>query len=150
MNGAKIPCANIRYVVYLYMNPQAFQPFGCDDASVGFVHFVAIGGMTVNSSTTVSVRKASIIDIEKLYEIIQGYAKQGIMLPRTREMLEEQIDSFVVAEHDGTLIGCGSLTRLGPDLVEIRSLGMTRVSRDKELAASWLISWSKKQEAKAL
>lgn len=77
-------------------------------------------------TTTVTVRKASIEDIEKLYDIIQGYAKQGIMLPRTRQMLEEQIETFVVAEFDGKLIGCGSLTRLGPDLVEIRSLGITQ------------------------
>ncbi|MGG1552661.1 MULTISPECIES: N-acetyltransferase [Paenibacillus] len=76
-------------------------------------------------STTITVRKASLDDVEKLYDIIQGYAKQGIMLPRSREMLQENIDSFVVAEHEGALIGCGSLTQLGPDLVEIRSLGMT-------------------------
>ncbi|MGG1516251.1 N-acetyltransferase [Paenibacillus oryzisoli] len=76
-------------------------------------------------STTITVRKASLDDVEKLYDIIQGYAKQGIMLPRSREMLQENIESFVVAEHEGTLIGCGSLTQLGPDLVEIRSLGMT-------------------------
>src|SRR5690606_2479528 len=35
------------------------------------------------------------------------------------------IDSFVIAEIDGQFVGCGSLTRLGEDLVEIRSLGMT-------------------------
>ncbi|KRE90555.1 acetyltransferase [Paenibacillus sp. Soil766] len=90
------------------------------------MHFCANGGWgSVNTSTTVSVRKASVDDIDKLFEIIQGYAKQGIMLPRSREMLQDQIDTFVVAEFDGLLIGCGSLTRLGPDLVEIRSLGMT-------------------------
>ncbi|NOU68059.1 N-acetyltransferase [Paenibacillus sp. LMG 31461] len=90
------------------------------------MHFCVNGGWgSVNTSTTVSVRKASVDDIDKLFEIIQGYAKQGIMLPRSREMLQDQIDTFVVAEFDGLLIGCGSLTRLGPDLVEIRSLGMT-------------------------
>jgi amino-acid N-acetyltransferase len=77
-------------------------------------------------TTTVAVRKASEADIEKLYSIIQGYAEQGIMLPRTREMLRDQIDSFVVAEAENALIGCGSLTRLGQDLVEIRSLGLTQ------------------------
>lgn len=47
------------------------------------------------------------------------------MLPRARETLQEQMDSFVIAEIDGELVGCGALTRLGPDLVEIRSLGVT-------------------------
>jgi amino-acid N-acetyltransferase len=74
---------------------------------------------------TVTVRKASADDVEKLYHIIHGYAQQGIMLPRSRETLHEQIDTFVVAELDDEFIGCGALTRLGPELVEIRSLGIT-------------------------
>jgi amino-acid N-acetyltransferase len=75
--------------------------------------------------TTVTVRKAVAEDVNKLYQIIQGYAQQGIMLPRSVETLQEQLDTFVIAEMDNELIGCGSLTQLGPDLVEIRSLGMT-------------------------
>jgi amino-acid N-acetyltransferase len=74
---------------------------------------------------TVTVRKAAVEDINKLHQIIHGYAQQGIMLPRSVETLHEQIDTFVIAEMDNELIGCGSLTQLGPDLVEIRSLGMT-------------------------
>lgn len=74
---------------------------------------------------TVLCRKATEQDLDTLFRIIQGYAAQGIMLPRSRTMLEEQLDSFVVAEIDDEMVGCGSLTRLGPDLVEIRSLGVT-------------------------
>jgi amino-acid N-acetyltransferase len=74
---------------------------------------------------TVVCRKATEADVERLYHIIQGYAEQGIMLPRSQETLREQIDTFVVAEFDGKFVGCGSLTRLGQDLVEIRSLGIT-------------------------
>jgi len=70
-------------------------------------------------------RSATEQDIESLYDIIQGYAEQGIMLPRSREMLSDQIDTFVVAVIEDRLVGCGSLTRLGQDLVEIRSLGVT-------------------------
>jgi amino-acid N-acetyltransferase len=73
----------------------------------------------------VECRKATGQDIDILYEIIQGYAEQGIMLPRSRETLAAQIDTFVVAFIDDRLVGCGSLTRLGQDLVEIRSLGVT-------------------------
>lgn len=69
-------------------------------------------------------RKAELTDVEALHELIQGYAEQGIMLPRSREALARNIDAFVVAEDCGRLIGCGSLIRLGPELAEIRSLGM--------------------------
>jgi amino-acid N-acetyltransferase len=70
-------------------------------------------------------RKAQPADIEALYELIRGYAEQGIMLPRTREMLREAMDAFIVAIADGRIVGCGSLCRLGQDLVEIRSLGVS-------------------------
>lgn len=70
-------------------------------------------------------RKATSDDIETLFTLIQGYAEQGIMLPRSREALRHIVDTFVVAEIGGEVVGCGSLSRLGDDLVEIRSLGMT-------------------------
>ncbi|MFE5319959.1 N-acetyltransferase [Paenibacillus sp. NPDC056579] len=73
----------------------------------------------------VTCRNATEQDIDTLYDIIQGYAEQGIMLPRSRETLASQIDTFVVAVIEDRLVGCGSLTRLGQDLVEIRSLGVT-------------------------
>jgi len=70
-------------------------------------------------------RKATTDDIETLYELIKGYAEKGIMLPRTREMLLDQLEWFIVAEIEGDIVGCGSLCRLGQDLVEIRSLGIS-------------------------
>ncbi|GAB2703717.1 N-acetyltransferase [Paenibacillus thermoaerophilus] len=75
--------------------------------------------------TTVTCRKAAESDVDSLYELIQGYAEKGIMLPRSKEALTRHIDSFVVAEEGGRFVGCGSLFRLGNDLVEIRSLGIT-------------------------
>jgi amino-acid N-acetyltransferase len=73
---------------------------------------------------SVVCRKAHDTDVEALHVLIQGYAEKGIMLPRSREALSRSIDTFVVAEEEGRLIGCGSLCRLGNDLVEIRSLGI--------------------------
>ncbi len=70
-------------------------------------------------------RPAGIKDVESLYKLIQMYAEKGIMLPRSKEMLVELIDTFVVAEVDGQIVGCGSLCKLGQDLVEVRSLGVS-------------------------
>lgn len=75
---------------------------------------------------TVQCRKATSKDIESLYDLIQSYAEQGIMLPRSKQTLASQIDTFVVADVDGEVVGCGSLCRLGKDLVEIRSLGVNK------------------------
>jgi amino-acid N-acetyltransferase len=73
---------------------------------------------------TIVSRRAASEDVDALYDIIQGYAERGIMLPRSKEVLHRMIDSFIVAEVDGRLVGCGSLCMLGADLVEIRSLGV--------------------------
>ncbi|MBT2761618.1 N-acetyltransferase [Paenibacillus sp. ISL-20] len=70
-------------------------------------------------------RKAKLEDVGPLYQMIQGYAEKGIMLPRSKKVLEKQIGEFVVAESEGNVIGCGSLCQLGNDLVEIRSLGIS-------------------------
>ncbi|MDQ6421139.1 N-acetyltransferase [Paenibacillus sp. LHD-117] len=70
-------------------------------------------------------RTATSDDVETLFQLIKGYAEKGVMLPRTREVLADLIDTFVVAEVGDEVVGCGSLTKLGDNLVEIRSLGIT-------------------------
>jgi amino-acid N-acetyltransferase len=87
--------------------------------------FIKIFLRMVVFAMTVVCRKATEQDVDILFNIIEGYAEQGIMLPRSRKVLVAQLDTFVVAFIDERLVGCGSLTRLGQDLVEIRSLGVT-------------------------
>ncbi|THF75052.1 N-acetyltransferase [Cohnella fermenti] len=84
---------------------------------------------------TITCRKAQPNDVDALHELIQGYAEKGIMLPRSKDALKRHINSFFVAEEDGKLIGCGSLFRLGSDLVEIRSLGMAEGYKGKGLGS---------------
>lgn len=81
--------------------------------------------MEATDSLKAVCRQANPDDVDVLFELIKGYAEKGIMLPRTRETLLRQIETFVVAEVEEVVVGCGSLTRLGTDLVEIRSLGMS-------------------------
>ncbi|SMF08738.1 amino-acid N-acetyltransferase [Paenibacillus barengoltzii] len=80
-------------------------------------------------------RQANLADVEPLYNIIGGYARRGIMLPRSRKVLERQIQDFVVAEVDGEVVGCGSLCKLGEELVEIRSLGIAEGHKGKGLGS---------------
>ncbi|OXM86132.1 N-acetyltransferase [Paenibacillus rigui] len=97
----------------------------------------------------VTCRKATDQDIDTLHDIIQGYAEQGIMLPRSKETLAQQIDTFVVALIDEELVGCGSLTRLGKDLVEIRSLGVTNGHKGQGIGnalVDFLVEEAKRQE----
>lgn len=100
------------------------------------------------ATMAVTCRRAAESDVEALYTLIKGYAEKGIMLYRTRETLRAIIDTFVIAEADGKLIGCGSLSKLGKDLVEIRSLGMTEGYKGQgigSLIVGMLVEEAKKQ-----
>jgi amino-acid N-acetyltransferase len=70
------------------------------------------------------VRKATLKDIPALLRLINGYAADGIMLPRTEFELAENIRDFMVAETEGELVGCGALHFYTPGFAEVRSLAV--------------------------
>lgn len=93
-------------------------------------------------------RKATLEDVETLFQLIKGYAEKGVMLPRTREAVARLIDTFVVAEVGDQVVGCGSLTRLGQELVEIRSLGVSEEYKSLGIGSKlvdYLIELAKEQ-----
>ncbi|CAM5784352.1 MULTISPECIES: N-acetyltransferase [Brevibacillus] len=72
----------------------------------------------------IAVRKATMKDVDQMLEIINQYAQQGLMLPRTKLSVCEHLQSFVVA-HDGeSVVGVAGLHILWEDLAEIRSLAI--------------------------
>ncbi len=71
------------------------------------------------------LRKARISDVEEMMVLINSNAEQGLMLPRSRNMLYENIREFLLAEADGQLVGVASLHILWSDLAEIRALAVS-------------------------
>src|SRR5689334_12248275 len=76
------------------------------------------------TSTAVAVRKAAIRDIHAILELINIYAAQGIMLPRTEFEMSENIRDFSVAYDGDMLVGCGALHFYTPITAEVRSLAV--------------------------
>lgn len=76
------------------------------------------------------VRKALLSDIPGMLGVINAYAAQGIMLPRTEFEMAENIRDFVVAEihhpdnDQQMLVGCGALHFYTPHSAEVRSLAV--------------------------
>lgn len=70
------------------------------------------------------MRKARMSDIAPLLELINGYAADGIMLPRTELEMSESIRDFLVASDGGRLLGCGALHFYTPHSGEVRSLAV--------------------------
>jgi len=72
----------------------------------------------------VTIRKARMHDIPGLLALINGYAREGIMLPRNEFELSEGIRDFTVAVGAERLIGCAALHFYGPSIAEVRSLAV--------------------------
>lgn len=70
------------------------------------------------------VRKATMSDIHALLKLINSYAADGIMLPRTEFEMSENIRDFSVAYQGSQLIGCGALHFYTPTSGEVRSLAV--------------------------
>lgn len=70
------------------------------------------------------LRKARIADVEAMMLLINSNAQEGLMLPRSRNMLYEHIREFLLAEVDDQLVGVASLHILWSDLAEIRALAV--------------------------
>lgn len=70
------------------------------------------------------LRKPVMRDLPEISTLINGYANQGIMLPRSEFELAESIRDFVVAEENGRLLGCGALHLYTPAAAEVRSLAV--------------------------
>lgn len=66
-------------------------------------------GTLVSSDHYEQLRQARVEDIGGILELVQPLEEQGILVRRSREMLETEIDQFVVAERDGTIVGCAAL-----------------------------------------
>jgi amino-acid N-acetyltransferase len=75
-------------------------------------------------------RKATMRDIPALLRLINFYAADGIMLPRTEFEISENIRDFTVIYGAGPqLLGCGALHFYTPTSGEIRSLAVAPEAR---------------------
>ncbi|MCC7154436.1 MAG: N-acetyltransferase [Bryobacterales bacterium] len=70
------------------------------------------------------LRKASMRDIPQMLALINSFARQGIMLPRTEFELSEGVRDFTVLLDGDRLVGCAALHFYGPAIAEVRSLAV--------------------------
>lgn len=70
-------------------------------------------------------RKAKMSDVKEIQYLINYYASKGLMLPRSLNMLYENILELTVLEDDGRIVAVGGLHVIWDDLAEIRSLAVS-------------------------
>jgi amino-acid N-acetyltransferase len=66
-------------------------------------------GTMIAAAPLANLRNATIDDVGGILAIITPLEDEGVLVRRSRERLEMEIERFVVAEHDGMIIGCAAL-----------------------------------------
>lgn len=66
-------------------------------------------GTMVHGDSYELIRRARIDDIGGILKLIEPLEKEGILVRRAREHLEQEIEHFTVMEIDGTVVCCGAL-----------------------------------------
>lgn len=66
-------------------------------------------GTLISAGLFEQVREASIEDVGGLLELIRPLEEQGILVRRSRDLLEQEISHFSIVERDGTIIACAAL-----------------------------------------
>ena len=79
-------------------------------------------GTTPKSVALTTVRRARLADVQQMTPLLDEYARQAEILPRSEADIYQSIRAWVVAEAAGRIVAMGSLIVLWHDLAEIRSL----------------------------
>ncbi|MDH4233571.1 MAG: amino-acid N-acetyltransferase [Gallionella sp.] len=90
-----------------------------------------IGTMVVESTLN-TLRDATIEDVGGILHLLRPLEAEGILVRRNRELLEQEIDRFVVLEHDHRIVGCAALYPF-PDeaAAELACLAVDAQCRDR-------------------
>jgi amino-acid N-acetyltransferase len=101
--------------------------------------------LELNVRKNLTIRKGKMGDIPAILALINFYAAQGIMLPRTEFEISENIRDFTVVYDSQRLIGCGALHFYTPTSGEIRSLAVAPEAKKQGVGV--LLIESLQQEA---
>ena len=71
-------------------------------------------------------RKPTFDDIETIFKLINDYAAEGVMLPKSRSTLYETIREMIVAVENDSVVGVGALHVTWNELAEVRSMAVDR------------------------
>ncbi len=66
-------------------------------------------GTLISAESFETLRSAHIEDIGGILELIEPLEQEGVLVKRSREKLEMEIDDYCVIERDGFIIGCAAL-----------------------------------------
>lgn len=87
-------------------------------------------GTLVSKESFEVLRRATIEDVGGLLELITPLEDAGVLVHRSRELLEAEIDFFFVIEREGMIIACAALYPLDEHCGEIACIAIHRDYQD--------------------
>jgi amino-acid N-acetyltransferase len=84
---------------------------------------------------TITLRAANTADAPDVHRLIADNLEAGHLLPRTIGDIEEHASRFIVADREGTVVGCAELAPLSVTVAEVRSLVVDQAFRGQHIGA---------------
>ncbi|MBK5105394.1 MAG: amino-acid N-acetyltransferase [Burkholderiales bacterium] len=81
-------------------------------------------GSMITADRLERLRPASIDDIGGILQLIEPLETEGTLVYRGRELLEREVHSFFVIEHDRVIVGCAALYPLAGKAAELAALAV--------------------------
>jgi amino-acid N-acetyltransferase len=84
------------------------------------------------------ISKAASSDIDNIYSLLKPYSDDGVILKRSREDIEKNIDNFFIAKIKNNIAGVISYYKYSDELIEIRSLAVKKEYYNQGVGAALL------------
>ncbi len=85
-------------------------------------------GTLITADLFETTRQATVEDVGGILELIQPLEANGVLVKRSRDILETEVDHFTVMERDGTVVACAALYPYPEN--QIGELACLAVSKD--------------------
>lgn len=79
------------------------------------------------------IRDATASDVERIFALMEVHMTTGVLLPRSKDEIYDNLMKFSVVEINGTVQGCAALEIFSETLCEIRSLVVASEATHKGL-----------------
>ncbi len=108
-------------------------------------------GTLISATSFETTRQATIDDIGGILELIQPLEETGVLVKRSREHLEIEIEHFTVMERDGTVIACAALYPFSSNTMgELACLAVAKNYQDSGRGTQLLASIEKQATSMGL
>jgi len=107
-------------------------------------------GTLVTAQTYEQLRTAGVEDVGGILELIRPLEDAGVLVRRSRELLETEIRRFHVIERDGMVIGCAALYPLAGQAGELACVAVHEDYRNSGRATMLLDEIEKRAQAQGM